>query len=248
MYNAVQLTYIIVSLSLTVIILWASSFIKNDKHKNTFLKFWALATFLIHISIMWVDYLKYGSATAPDSVLFPIYFCNASMYLLMVVAFIKNKKSKLFYYLATFAAYAGIFGALITVFEIHYFAGPNPQLTWGNLKSMLSHSSMLIGCAYLFVGKFVKIRVSNIVPLVIGLLGAGLLGVAVNTLFVINGLPNPNSMYLVESALEGTTLFTGYFLAAVLVALVLVFTIIWEQFTHKKGGRWYNNLKFKKKL
>lgn len=240
MYNTTQLLYIIISLVLTIGILIGSYFIKTDKYKNIFLQSWALITFLLHISIMWVDFLKNGSALAPDSVLFPIYFCNMCMYLLLIVAFIKNKKSKFFYFIATFVAYAGTFGALITLFECHYFAGANPNLSWGNLKSMLSHSTMLIGCLYLFVGGFVKIRVKNLVPFIFGLIFCLFSGMFINWLFVTCNLPNPNSMYLVRSAIDGVPLFTGYFIAGAMIVVITIFTIIWEQFACKKGDRWYN--------
>ena len=106
------------------------------------------------------------------------------------------------YYLATFIAYAGTFGALITLFECHYFAGPEPDLSFGNFKrSMISHSTMMVGCLYLFVGGYVKIRVSNLIPYCVGLVGCLVLGIAVNGLFAAFGLPSPNAMYLVETRL-----------------------------------------------
>jgi len=242
MYNSLQLLYIIISLFVTVSILIASSFLKREKHKDWFLKFWALATFIIHISIMWVNYLKFGKADAPSSVLFPIFFCNASMYLLLIVAFMKNKKGKAFYYLATFTAYAGMLGALITVFESHYFASSNTNISWGDIKSMLSHSTMLVGCLYLFVGKFVSIRVSNLIPFSLGLIGCGILGIGINSLFIACGLNNPNSMYLAESALSDVPFLTGPFFAGLFLILIFVFTVIWEMFAYKKNERWYNNL------
>lgn len=150
---------------------------------------------------MWYDHLTTGHATAYDNILFPIFFCNASMYLLIIVSLLKNKQGKLFYYLATFVAYAGTFGALITLFECHYFAGPNPDLSFGNFKSMISHSTMMVGCLYLFVGGYVKIRVSNLIPYCVGLVGCLVLGIAVNSLFAAFGLPSPNAMYLVETRL-----------------------------------------------
>lgn len=242
MYNNTQLAYIIVSLVLTVTILIGSAFIKNEKWKDRFLKFWAVATFILHISVMWVNYLNDGHAEAPLSVLFAIYFCNACMYVLMITAFIRNKQSKLFRYLATFVAYGGFFGALITLFECHYLEAPDAILKWGNLKSMLSHSTMLVGCLYLFVGGFVKIRVKNLIPFSAGLIGCLFLGLFNNWLFVSKGLENPNSMYLVRTALDGVPLLTGYFIAAAMVVLIFVFTVIWEQFAVRKGERWYNNL------
>lgn len=248
MFNTAQLSYIIISFVLIALILVFSRKIKSQKNKDRFLKFWAVITFVIHISVMWVDYLTYGSASAPDSVLFPIYFCNACMYLLIVVAFMKNKQSKLFLILATFVAYGGFFGGLITTIESHYLAGNPVVWSWGNLKSMLSHSAMMVGCLYLFVGGYVKIGVKNLVYFVYGLLGCFVLGVFNNWLFTSVGLANPNSMYLTDTAIPGVPLLNGYFIASCIVVVIFIFTTIWEMFAYKKGQRWYNNFKkhFKK--
>ncbi len=248
MYNSVQILYIVISLLATVGLLVGGAFIKKQKHKDLFLKTFALATFVVHISIMWVDFLKSGSADAPDNILFPIYFCNLAMYLLITVAFMKNKNSKLFNILATFTAYAGMFGALITLFENHYFAGENPVLSYYNFKSMISHSLMLVGSLYLFVGGYVKVKVKNALYFVYGLAGCFVLGTGINLLFAACNLPAPNAMFLQASAVDGVSFLTGYFIGPVMLVLIFVFTVIFEMFAFKKGDRWYNHLKstFKK--
>src|SRR5690606_33311645 len=106
---------------------------------------------LLHISIMWVTYLKndgnYGYAF--DNILFPIYFCNLTMYCLMICSFL-NPTTKGFKIFATFTAWGGIFGSLISLFYPDYYLNTPTLKDWGVLKSMLSHSTMLVGCLYLF--------------------------------------------------------------------------------------------------
>ncbi len=241
--NIVQVLYLVISLVITVGILIGSYFIKKQKHKDMFLMIWAISTFVIHISVMWVDFLQNGEANAPSSVLFPIYFCNACMYLLMAVSLIKDKKSKVFNYLATFVAYAGTFGGIITIVVSEFFEGPNIVYSWGNIKSMLSHSTMIVGCLYLFVGGYVKIRVKNLIPYIAGLVGCGVLGLLVTWMFVGSGLDNPNAMYLFEPALAGVEFTKGYYIALIMLAIITVLTATWEFFALKKEDRWYSKIK-----
>lgn len=63
-----------------------------------------------------------------------------------------------------------------------------------------------------------------------------------NGLFAIFGLPDPNSMYLTGTALEGVPLFTGYFLGVALSVVLIIITITWEFFVVEKGYRWYNQI------
>ena len=67
-------------------------FIKNEKKKELVLKIFALLTVFLHYSNLWVDYFMTGSATISNIQLLPIYPCHISMWLLVICAFIKNKK------------------------------------------------------------------------------------------------------------------------------------------------------------
>lgn len=249
LFDSYHVGYIAISLIITIALIISFFFVKKQSHKEIILKTFALATFLLHISVMWVNYLKNGSASAPDSVLFPIYFCNLSMYMLIIVAFMRNKQGNAFKYLATFTAYAGFFGAMISLFYPDYYLTSNDMFAWGTFKSLLSHSTMLVGCIYLFTGGFIKVRVSNLIAFGAGLIASGFVGIFMNWLFVICGLHNPNSMYLVAPAIDGVPLFMGWLIAFMLLALTFAFTAIFEMFAVEKEKRWYNTLleKFKEK-
>ena len=245
MFNLSHILYIVISLVITIGLLIGFSFIKKQKGKDWVLKGFALATFILHISIMWVDFLQHGGhAEAPGYVLWPIFFCNMCMYIYLIVAFIPNKQGRAFKWLATFVAYGAFFGGMITLFFSDYLANDPNMTQWITVKSLLSHSTMMLGCIYLFVGGYVKIRVKNLIPFCCGLVGALLIGVFLNWLFPACGIPSPNSMYLQQPALDGTP-FYGYVMAPIMVVSIFIFTVIWEQFAVKKGERWYN--KFKKR-
>jgi len=197
LFDMHHIAYIIISLSLTVMLLvLAKRHLRTRRQKAFFLKTFAVLTVFLHISPLWIDFLKNGQAMVADNMLFPIYFCNMSMYLLMVTAFIDFRETPFYRHLAAFTAYAGIFGGMISLFYPDYYLGASSMFQWGVFKSMASHSTMVIGAAWLFVSGDARIGYDNIASYVAGLVFYGLAGLVVNTIFVSNGLRHPNAMYL----------------------------------------------------
>jgi uncharacterized membrane protein SirB2 len=235
LFDVPHLLYIFISLSLTVLLLvLAYKYFKTQTSKDRFLKFCGLITFFLHISVLWVDFLGDGSASVPDNILFPKYFCNFMMYMLLITAFLDNKKSKTFQAVAIITAYGGFYGAMISLFYPDYYLGSPSMLEWGVLKSMLSHSTMLLGSVWILVGNFVSIRPSNAIVYTGGLLGCGVIGVIVNYLFEINGLYDPNAMYLHQPPLSDVPFFNCWTIAGLMVLLILAFTWIYAKAGKKK--------------
>lgn len=231
LFDLTHLIYIAVSLSTTALLLaYAKKRLVTQKGKDRFLKYAGAATFLLHISILWVDYLKNGSASAPDNVLFPKYFCNFCMYMLMIVAFWGNKRTKTFQAVATFTAYGGFFGAMISLFYPEYYLGAASIWEWAVLKSMLSHSTMLLGCVWILLGGYVPVRKTNALVYLGGLAAAGIVGLLLNGLFALCGLPAPNAMYLQNPPLEELPFFSCWTISALMVLVVWGFTAAVEHF------------------
>lgn len=237
--------YIVISLILTVGLLFLFSRFRTSWAKDRILKAVGILTVVIHVSSIWVEFLITGSAQAYPNILFPIFFCNFTMYCLLLCGLIRKKESVAYNWLATFTAYGGTIGALISLFYPDYYIAQPDFWDWGIFKSFLSHSTMMLGCLYLFVGGYVKIRVFNLVPYAAGLLCAGLDGVIINGLFAACGLEPPNAMFLQGTALEGVPFFNGYGIALLMVLLIFLFTFLWEFAAYKKGERWYSLLKRK---
>lgn len=237
MFLLPHILFIVGSLVITIALMVGLAFVKNQKAKDAILKIFAVMTFVIHISIMWVDFLKNGKAEAYDNILFPIYFCNLTMYLLLICAFIKNKKSYAWQIFATFIAYAGVFGTLITLFTTPLEIPANYE----RVKSLVSHVTMMWGCLYLFVGKYIKINVFNLVPYCIGLLSCGVVGSIVNGIFLWAGLGERNAMYLQHPPAEAP-MFTCWSISGLMILLIFVFTAIYEMFAYKKEYRFYRSL------
>lgn len=231
LFDMTHIAYIIVSLSLTVMLLVLGiRHLKKAFGKDVFLKFFALATFFLHISPLWIDYLRHGSANVRDNMIFPIFFCNLSMYMLVVAAFWANKQSKAFQAFAIVTAYGGFFGAMISLFYPDYYLGASSMFEWGVFKSLVSHSTMLVGALWLFVAGYVKIRVTNTLVFAFGLIFYGLAGVIVNTLFEAFGLPDPNAMYLSHPPLAEVPFLNAYTISFLMLIVIAGFSLIYEQY------------------
>ncbi len=230
LFDSTHVTYMIVSLTVTVFLLWgAKRFLKTDRAKDRFLKTFAFLTFFLHISVLWVDFLKNGNASVPDNILFPKYFCNFCMYMLMLVSLIGDKKSKTFQAIAVFTAYGGFFGAMISLFYPDYYLGAPSMWEWGVLKSMLSHSTMLVGCVWLLLGGYVTVRRTNAILYAGGLLASGAVGLIVNGLFKANGLSDPNAMYLHYPPLAEAPFLNCYTISVLMVLLIFAFGMALEK-------------------
>lgn len=234
LFDLTHILYIIISLLVSIsILIIGKKRLKNQHQKNTFLIVFGLLTFFLHISVLWVDFLKDGSAGVPDNVIFPIYFCNASMYLLLITSLWTHKDSKTFYYLAIITSYSGFFGATISLFYPAYYIGSTSIFEWGVLKSMLSHSTMWIGSVWLLVGGYFKIEKTNVLVFMVGLLAFGFVGVIVNTIFAIAGLHAPNAMYLQHPPLGDVPILSAYTIALLMTFLIYLFTHGYQKLTTK---------------
>lgn len=232
-----HIAYIIISVSLTILLLTlAKRYLKGPKGKSFFLKVFAFLTVFLHISGLWVYFLRDGHADVASNILFPIYFCNMSMYALLVVALIEDKKSRVFRHMATFVAYAGSFGALVSLVYPDYYFGAASMFEWGVFKSMTSHSTMLIGSLWLFIAGYAKISYSNILTYSGGLLVYLVVGLGVNAIFVANGLNHPNAMYLLHPPLPDVPMMNFLTMPLLMLVAILIFVNIYQLFTlrHEK--------------
>ncbi len=233
LFDLFHITYIVLSLLITIVLLViAKKFIKQQKHKDVFLKFWGLITFLLHISTLWPTFLRGEDAIAADNMLFPIYYCNVAMLLLMITAFVSNKSSKGFKHLAIITAYAGTLGALISLFYPEYYVSGS-GIDYPLLKSLLSHSTMLVGSLYLMTGNYFKIEIKNAATYALSFLGFGLIGAIVNLIFEAAGLYAPNAMYLQHPPIDEVRFLNAYVIAALMSLGVLGFTKIYTIITSR---------------
>lgn len=243
MFNTQHILYILISGVLTAVLLaLANAFAKDEESKNRILKFSAIITVVIHYSNLWVDYFTTGGATLENNQLLPVYPCNVVMWMLLVASLIRNKKRLLFQLLSEFCFYGGfICGVLGIVLNTNF--GNNPTLAdYDILKGLLSHSTMLFGCLYMFVGKFMKIRVFNAVSMVAGLMTFVFCGIGVNALYEYFGMEAPDGMWLKSNPYISVP---PLVLGLVFVVILFIALHLWD-LRLPVEERWYKKLQRRK--
>lgn len=199
MFNTGHIIYIAISFLITLgmIILLLRHCATDEGHRKA-IKAFAVLTVIIHYSSLWVDFLMQGEVTVDAPMLFPIHPCNVCMWLLLIVAFVKKRETVAFRVVSEFVFWAGtVCGIIGIVFNENY--GSNPTLAdYGVLKGLLSHSTMIMGAVYLAASKQVRIRVSNTVSVVIGMLLLLVDGLVINGIYALAGLDACNSSFCLK--------------------------------------------------
>lgn len=198
MFNAQHILYIAISGGLSALLLYfAAKHLKSQRQKDGFLKLFAILTVLIHYSDIWVNYFQTGGYTYVSNVhILPVYPCNVMMWMLLIAALMKNKQSLPFRMLSEFCFYGGILCGILGIVLNENFDN-NPTLTdYSVLKGLLSHSTMLLGCIYMKVGKYFTVQPSNAFSVAAGASVFVLCGIGVNRLYDHFGMEAPDGMFL----------------------------------------------------
>ena len=221
--------------------------VKDNDKKTMILKIAAVLTVVIHYSSLYIEYFKTGKAEVDNTMLLPVYPCNIAMWLLLIVAFMKNKDNKVYQVMAEFTFYLGIVGGIVGILFNEIYASTPDLSDWSVLKGLLSHSTMLFGAVYLLVGNLIKIRVRNTISVLIGMVLMVLDGAIVIGLYQAFRLDPPNTMYLMTPPYPNLPWLNTWVIGITAVLLVFAITAVYEQIAIKKEDRWYNHLKGGKK-
>lgn len=227
MFNTQHILYMVISGLLTAILLaLAAKFAQNDATKNRILKISAVVTVLIHYSNLWVDYFTTGGAAVEANQILPVYPCNVVMWMLLAVSLMPNKSGVVFRVLSDFCFYGGsVCAALGIILNANY--GANPTLAdYDIFKGLLSHSTMLFGCVYLFTGGYIKVGIFNLVSMLSGIAVFAVCGVGINALHDWFGLEAPDGMWLRSNPYIP---FPPMILAVAVVLVLLVFFSLREK-------------------
>ena len=239
MFNTQHILYMLISGAITIALLWLSNhFATDDASKNKILKFFAIITVVFHYSNLWVDYFTSGgNATISSNQILPIYPCNVIMWMLLIASLLRDKQRRLFHVLGEFCFLVGTVCGTLGI-ALNFNFDNNPTLAdFDILKGMLSHSTMLFGCLYLYFGGFVRIRMFNFVSVIAGLSSFILCGVLTNELYQHFGIESPDGMWLHSNPLN---LSFPPMLAALIAAVVLFTVINLCQMHLPEEDRWYN--------
>lgn len=240
MFNIQHILYMVISGLLTVgLLILFRLYVKTEKSKNFILKFFAIITVVIHYSNLWVDYfVSGGNALIENNQILPVYPCNVVMWMLLIASLLQNKKRLLFQLLGEFCFYGGtVCGVIGIVLNANF--GNNPTLAdYDILKGMLSHSTMLFGCLYMLVGKFIRIRVFNTVSVIAGLSSFVVCGFAVNELYTYFGMEPPDGMFLKSNPYISVS---PIILGCWAVVIMFCCLALWEMRLPEEE-RWYKKL------
>ncbi|MBQ8352842.1 MAG: YwaF family protein [Clostridia bacterium] len=244
LFDLPHVLYMVISALLTAGGLVAAAYLcKTQRQKDFLLRFFAIITVIIHYSNLWVDYFTTGTAELENNHLLPVYPCNIVMWLLLIAACIKNRDGIAFKMIAEFVFWGGVVcGSVGIIFNTNYDNTPSLR-DYDILKGLVSHSTMLFGCIYMLVGKYIRIRVFNVVSCIAGLLFFLLDGAIINGLFDHFGIDPVNAMFLQEPPLPQFPWMSVWLLGAVAVTLLFGALALYEQKCFPENERWYNQLK-----
>ena len=245
MFNTQHILYILISGIVTALLLILSAkYAKTDELKNRILKFFAVATVVIHYSNLWVDYFTTGGATIENNQILPVYPCNVVMWMLLIASLLENKKRLLFQLLSEFCFYGGTICGVIGIVLNANFDNTPTLADYDILKGMLSHSTMLFGCLYMLVGGYVKIRVFNAVSVTAGLATFVLCGMGVNALYEFFGMDAPDGMWLRSNPYFNLSpMVLGIFFVIILFGVLALWELrlpVEERWYHKLHRRKHN--------
>lgn len=245
LFDTTHILYMVISAILTIAtLILAYTLVKKEEEKEIFLKYVAIITVILHYSSIWVEFFGNGGSTdgLEGSHLLPIYPCHIMMWMLFIVSFIKNKTGKVFTVLAEATFWIGIVCGTIGILLNENYSNTPTLADWSIFKGLLSHSTLLLGCIYLVVGKFIKIRVFNVVSSAIGLLIFIIDGLFANWLYAVCGLDEVNAMYLLHSPFESMPWLSPILMGFAGLSLLFLGLSLYE-LSFKKEDRWYSKLK-----
>ncbi|MBQ8374019.1 MAG: YwaF family protein [Clostridia bacterium] len=245
LFNLQHILFIsIATVTITVLLILAAKFVKKQETKNLILKAAAIATVALYYSNIWVEFFGNAGSTSglANYHLIPVYPCNIMLWMLFITSMIKNKSSKFFTVLAEFCFWAGIICGTFGIVLNENYRVTGDLTNWALLQELLNHCTMIFGCFYLLVGKYIKIRVFNVVSVTLGLLFFILEGSFVNALFAKCGLPEVNAMYLLHSPYPDLPWLSPMLLGASAI-LVLFGCLALYELRLPKEERWYSQLK-----
>lgn len=230
-------------IAIGILLYLAHRYVDDGAVKDRILKTSAVITVIIHYSSLYYDYFTAGYAEIENNMILPVYPCNIAMWALVICAFIKNRDGMFFKIIAEATFYLGTVGGIIgIVFNEAYISTPDFR-DFNVLKGMLSHVTMLFGSIYLLVGKYIKIRVDNMISAVAGLAFMVVDGAILIFLFKKFGIDPPNIMFLLENPFPELPWFNTLTIGILAILLVFTVTALVERFLLPSEERWYTKIK-----
>ena len=237
LYNLITFVIIFVIMKICV------KKIKKDSTKDFVLKCVSLFVVVIHYSSLYIDFFtNNGEAMIENNMILPVYPCNIIMWLLLIVAFMKNKESKVYKSLSEFTFIGGtVCGLMGVLFNINFLNNPD-FLDYDSLKGLISHTVMIFGTIYLYALDYVRLEVARTMKSIFnGLVLFSICGIIINVMFAIFDIPSFNAMYMLESPVPNMPFFNFFTIGVLGLILSFIELNIYEHFTLPKEQRWLSD-------
>jgi len=218
--------------------------VKNQKTKDIIFIVMSIVTVIIHYSYLVLQLCRGEKPKIEPNLYTPFYACNVMMWCCTTVSFlmiIKKKNTKVYKFFTEFTAFVGVvcafFGALVNA---NFFGNPNMK-DYYVLRSLISHSTMLFCCIYLFAMGYIKIDMKhNMLSIVMGEVLMFICGLYSNLI-----LPAGANSMLIERGFDNAFYWINF--GGIIISTVggsLVFFAIYDLIKKPKEERWYHNLWF----
>ena len=243
----------LILIALIALGLWLiKKFVKKERTQNIILISAAIFTILFHYSSFIFKLLSGGNAIeylgeTPNLIL-PIYPCNVVMWSALIFAFLKNKKARVGSFFADYLFWFGVVSTLVGMFANVDFIN-NPTLAdYENFKSITAHDTLLFNILLLPIFGYIKIDVKrNIANIIISIFIMAIIGCYCNLVFHAlvseEAAYDVNSMFLIHSPFEGLDFLTYPVISLIAVPIYFGVFVICDLCAHKKGERFYNQVK-----
>ena len=211
-----------------------------------------LVTILFHYSSFLYHLLFTGEGIAylseTPNLILPIYPCNVVMWTALIFALLKSKKSRVGSFFVDYLFWFGIISTLVGMFANVDFIN-NPTLAdYENFKSITAHATLLFNILLLPIFGYIKIDVKrNIANIIISIFVMAAIGCYCNLVFhaLVSEAAayDVNSMFLIHSPFEGIDFLTYPVISLIAVPIYFAVFVICDLCAHKKGERFYNQVK-----
>ena len=240
-------------IAVITLVLWlVKKRIKTERAQNIVLFAAAIFTILFHYSSFIFKLLSGGNAIeylgeTPNLIL-PIYPCNVAMWSALIFAFLKNKRSRVGSFFVDYLFWFGIISTLVGMFANVDFIN-NPTLAdYENFKSITAHATLLFNILLLPIFGYIKIDVKrNITNIIISIFVMAAIGFYCNLVFhaLVSEAAayDVNSMFLIHSPFDGLGFLTYPVISLIAIPIYFALFVICDLFAHKKGERFYNQVK-----
>lgn len=240
LYNIITLVIV------TLLLILCKKKVGKERTKDLILKISSIAVVVIHMSSIYYHYFFDKVIEVEDNMFLPIYPCNIVMWLLVIVAFMRNKESKWFKLLAGFCFLGGTVCGLIGVIaNINYLNNPN-FLDFDIMKGLVSHDVMIFSTLYLGIMGYVEVDfVNSMKSNIFGLLLFCVIGGLINLLYWCFGLDDVNAMFMISPPFEDLPFINFFTIGIGSVIILFIGLNIYELIAIPKEKRWL--IKFLKK-